>query len=142
MLYVKIQRGNPEFLSQGEKCFFYFFNFVSIWDDWCSWELLWCHDVYKSNHYAVHLTFTQCYMSILSQYRKKKELQKIINWSSHWGSEVMNPTSSHEDSGSILALLSGERPGIAVSCGVGRRQGWDLCCGIRWQLQLQLQFDP
>ena len=34
MLYMKVvKRVNPEFSSQGK--IFYFFNFVSIWDEGC-----------------------------------------------------------------------------------------------------------
>ena len=45
----------------------------------------------------------------------------------------MNPTSIHEDAGSIPGLLRGQGSGIAVSCGVGHRCGLDptllwLCC--------------
>ena len=47
----------------------------------------------------------------------------------------MNPTSIHEDVGSILALNSvGQGSGIAMSCGVGRRRGLDptlLCLWCR-----------
>ena len=37
----------------------------------------------------------------------------------------MNPTSIHEDAGSIPGLLRGQGSGIAVSCGVGHRCGLD-----------------
>ena len=44
------------------------------------------------------------------------------NRSSHGASVAMNPTSSHEDTGSIPGLVElGLRSGIALSCGVGRR---------------------
>ena len=42
-----------------------------------------------------------------------------------------------------LALLSGLRSGIAVSCGVGHRHGSDpSCCGCGVGQWLQLRLDP
>ena len=42
------------------------------------------------------------------------------------GSVVINPTSIHEDMGSIPGLTQCEGSGVAVSCGVGLRHGSDL----------------
>ena len=39
----------------------------------------------------------------------QESFKKGIAWSSHCGSAVMNPTSIHEDAGSILASLRGVR---------------------------------
>ena len=56
---------------------------------------------------------------------------------------LTNLTRNHEVVGSTLALLSGLRPGIAVSCGVGRRRSFDAhCCGCGMGQWLQLQLDP
>ena len=59
--------------------------------------------------------------------------------SSCCGSVVMNPTSIHEDAGSVpdpAQLVKGS--GVAVSCGVGPRCGSDLVlavgCGVGRQL--------
>lgn len=48
------------------KYFFYFSNFVSMWDDRRSLASLQSsvHDVCKSNHDALHLKLLQCCMSI------------------------------------------------------------------------------
>ena len=47
------------------KYFFYFFNFLSIWDDEYYWLWLLLHDVYKLYHlHAVHLKFIQCCRSV------------------------------------------------------------------------------
>ena len=48
--------------------------------------------------------------------------------SSHYGSEVRNPTSIHEDLGSILGLAHWVKDPVvvAVSCGVGHRWTSDL----------------
>ena len=43
MLYmIVVKNVNPELSSQGTILFFNFFNFISIWDDRCSLNLLWC----------------------------------------------------------------------------------------------------
>ena len=49
------------------------------------------------------------------------------------GSAETNLTSTHEDAGSILALLRGLRSSIAVSCGVGHRHGSDLALLWLWR---------
>ena len=70
MLYMKVMIANPESSFHKEKSsFFFFFSFISIWDDGYSLSLLWYsfHDVCKSNHYAIHLKLIKCYMSIISQ---------------------------------------------------------------------------
>ena len=63
----KLLRVNPK--GPHHEIFFYFFNFVSIYDDGCSLNLSRqsFHDVCKSNHYAVYLKLIQCCMSIISQ---------------------------------------------------------------------------
>ena len=68
-----VKTVNPEFLSQG-KHFFYFFNFVTIWGDRCSLNLLWSsfHDVCKSNHYAGHLKPTVLYINYVSTKLEEK----------------------------------------------------------------------
>ena len=52
--------------------------------------------------------------------------------------QVTNPSSIHEDAGSIPGLTQGSlRSFIAMSYGVGLRQGLDLAlhdCGVGWQL--------
>ena len=54
----------------------------------------------------------------------------------------MNPTSIYEDGVRFLALLSGLRICVAVSCGVGHRWAQILqCCGCGVGWWLQLQFD-
>ena len=69
MVYMKaVQRVNPKSSHHKKKDFFYFFYFISIGDDGCSLKLLSSfHDVYKSNHYTVHLKLIQCCMSIISR---------------------------------------------------------------------------
>ena len=52
---------------------------------------------------------------------------KMICRSSHCGSVETNPTSTHEDAGSIPGLAQGVKGfSIAMSCGIGHRQGSDL----------------
>ena len=62
MLYIK-GVGSKSYVLSTKKTYIlsYFFNFISIWDDRHSVSLLWSsfHDVCKSNHYAIHLKFTQ-----------------------------------------------------------------------------------
>ena len=62
--------------------------------------------------------------------------------SSHRGLMVMNPTSIHEDTGSILVLAQWVKGfGFAMSCGKGRRCSLDLA--LLWLCQqLQLRLDP
>ena len=76
----------------------------------------------------------------INKYKKKSSFKKIL--SSHCGSVVMNPTSIHEDVGSIpgLAWLSRLRIGVALSCGVGARI--PHCCGSGVGRRLQLPLDP
>ena len=55
------------------------------------------------------------------------------SWSSHHGSAVTNPTSIHEDTGSVLGLAQWvQESSIAMSCGVGHRQGSDLALLWLW----------
>ena len=55
------------------------------------------------------------------------ELPEAGRGSSHLGAVETNPTSNHEDAGSILGLS-----GIATSCGVGHRCGSDLALLWCW----------
>ena len=65
---------------------------------------------------------------------------RMSSWSSRYSSAVTNPTSIHEDVGLIpmrmqvgsLALLSGLRIYIAVSCSVGSRCSLDLALLWLW----------
>ena len=53
--------------------------------------------------------------------------------------QVMNPTSTYEDAGSIPGLTQC----VAMNSGVGCRHGSDQsCCGCSLGQQLQLHFDP
>ena len=52
-------------------------------------------------------------------------------WNSHCGSVVRNPTSIHENEGSIPGLPQWvKRSGVLVSCGVGCRCGSDSTCAV------------
>ena len=54
--------------------------------------------------------------------------------SSHRGPAAMDPTRNHEVAGSIPGLAQWVRdPGIAVSCGVGRRRGSDPALLWLWR---------
>ena len=58
---------------------------------------------------------------------------------SKWGIAVVaqrvgNLPSVHEDAGSILGLTQWvKEPGVAVSCGIGRRCGSDLAFLLLWR---------
>ena len=42
MLYMIVKRANPKSSYYKEKIiFFYFFNFVSVWEEGCSLNILW-----------------------------------------------------------------------------------------------------
>ena len=41
VLCMKVKRVNPKSYHHKEKFFFYFFNFIPIWDDGCWLNLLW-----------------------------------------------------------------------------------------------------
>ena len=57
-----------------------------------------------------------------ANHKRPKEVQEGKCGSSHHGSAVTNPTSIHEDAGSIPGLtLVGQASGVAMSCGVGLR---------------------
>ena len=65
MLNMKfVQSKSWELSSQGKQ----FFSFIFIWDDGCSLNILGSsfHDVYKSNHYAVHFKLIQWKWKLLS----------------------------------------------------------------------------
>ena len=51
-------------------------------------------------------------------------LKTISGSSSGWLSRT-NPTGSHEVEGSISGLAQWVKAGVAMSCGVGQRRGWD-----------------
>ena len=62
----------------------------------------------------------------LGSYLEKNIIQKGIGRSSHHGSEVTNPTSIHDDMGSI--------PGLALS----GLKIWHLWCRLQTQLRSQV----
>ena len=78
----------------------------------------------------------------------KINLLEIFNyfWSSHCGSAEKNPTSIHEDAGSLLGLtqwvkdlvLPATLPVVYVTDSAQMPRS--SYCGVGWQLQLQ--FDP
>ena len=41
MLYMKLKRVNPKSSHHKEKYVFFLFNFISVWDDGYSLNLLW-----------------------------------------------------------------------------------------------------
>ena len=61
-----------------------------------------------------------------------RNVQKKNFRSSIHGSAVINPTSVHEDEGSIKALLSALRIWSCCGCGVGRRCSSDLALLWLW----------
>ena len=66
--------------------------------------------------------------SLLAEYGKISPIKKWKVWSSCCGAAETNPTSIHEDAGSVPGLdhsLSGSAIGIAVSCRVGHRHCLD-----------------
>ena len=65
-IYSLVRESNS---SNHKKVFFYLFNFVSIWDDECSLNLLFHsnHFMMYASNYILHLKITQYYMSITSQ---------------------------------------------------------------------------
>ena len=96
--------------------------------------------VVLANHLSsVSLSFLICLMGYpsisVSWGSTKIWVPAVAQWaknptsgSSCCGSVVTNPTSIHEDEGSILGLLSG----LGIRC----------CCGCDVGQQLELQFDP
>ena len=62
MLYMKVvNKVNPKSAHRKKnKIFYYFFNFIPIWDDGWSLNLPWksFHDWCKSDDYAAHLQLT------------------------------------------------------------------------------------
>ena len=54
----------------------------------------------------------------------KNQINSVAS-SAHCDTAEKNPTSIHEDTGSIPSLLSGSASGIALSCCVGLRRGSD-----------------
>ena len=63
----------------------------------------------------------------------KNEIRKEGRWSSHCGAVETNPTRNHKVTGSIPGLPQGVKgPSVAVSCGVGHRQGSDLALLWLW----------
>ena len=79
----------------------YFLAFLGLGEQREEWKLLG----------SIHLTHNFKWM-------------KNTMGSSRCGTAETNPTSIHEDVGS-LALLSGSGSGVTLSCGVGRRRGSD-----------------
>ena len=58
---------------------------------------------------------------------------KELSWSSHCGLTVMNPTSVHEDAGSISGLTQWVKgSGIAMNCLVDHRCSLDLALLWLW----------
>ena len=80
MLYMKlVKRVNIKCSHHMEK--FFSSNFVSIWDDEYSLNLLWSSflDVYKSNYYTVQpYTYIMLYVNYLSIKPEEKEVKDWI----------------------------------------------------------------
>jgi len=72
-----------------------------------------------------------CYNSIYITLKYNFSLKKTWG-TSHCGSVVMNPTSIHEDAGTIPGLFQWGKDlvGVPETCGVGRRCGSDLGLGL------------
>ena len=63
----------------------------------------------------------------------QRELKMCVYRSSHCGSVETNPTSIHEDAGSIPGPVQWVKdPVLPVSCGVGHRHGLDLALLWLW----------
>ena len=102
MLYIKlVKRVNIKCSHHMEN--FFPSNFVSIWDDEYSLNLLWSSflDVYKSNYYTVQLyTYIMLYVNYLSIKPEEKEVKDWIcimslvpaagnHWILFWGYSTM-----------------------------------------------------